>query len=181
MTGDSNIRVRDFRADDVKALIDVFRSSVRIIARRDYTQAQVIAWAPDVIDSGVWETRYATRRAFVAEIDSTQVGFTDLESDGHVDMMYVHAQCQGKGIASALLSHVESVARGLGIHELHTESSITARWFFERRGFQLISQQIVSMRGQKFVNYRMKKLLNTRAYCEATSDEPSNRKRRSSG
>ena len=161
MTAVSNITVRDFSADDVTALIDIFRSSVRVVARRDYTQAQVIAWAPDVIDGSAWMARYTTRRAFVAEIDGMQVGFTDLEPDGHVDMMYVHAQHQGKGIASALLSHLESVARGLGIQELYTEASVTARLFFERRGFQLVAQQVVSTRGQNFTNYRMWKLVNT--------------------
>jgi putative acetyltransferase len=76
-------------------------------------------------------------------------------------MMYIHAQFQGKGVASALLSHLESVAHCLGVQDLYTEASITARSFFERRGFQLIARQIVSTRGQDFVNYRMRKLLNT--------------------
>ncbi len=58
MTADSNITVRDSRADDVSALNDIFRSSVRVVARRDYTQAQVIAWAPDMIDSSAWKARY---------------------------------------------------------------------------------------------------------------------------
>jgi hypothetical protein len=47
MASDSNIKIRDVRADDAKAIMDIFRSSVRIIARRDYTQDQVLAWAPD--------------------------------------------------------------------------------------------------------------------------------------
>jgi putative acetyltransferase len=161
MAGDSNIKIRGVRADDAKAIIEIFRSSVRIIARRDYTQDQVVAWAPDEVDIADWEVRYNTRRAFLAEDERGPVGFADLEADGHVDMMYVHPRCQGKGVASALLSHLESVARGLGIQELYTEASITARLFFERRGFQLIEQQVVSTRGQNFINYRMKKLLNT--------------------
>jgi len=119
-----------------------------------------LAWAPDEIDIAGWEG-YATRRAFIAEDEKGTAGFADLEDDGHVDMMYVHPRCQGKGVASALLSHLESVARSLGIQELYTEASITARLFFERRGFQLVEQQIVSTRGQNFINFRMKKLLNT--------------------
>ncbi len=78
-----------------------------------------------------------------------------------MDMMYVHARCQGKGVASALLSHLESVARSMGIQELYTEASITARLFFERRGFQLVEQQLASIRGQNFINFRMKKRLNS--------------------
>jgi putative acetyltransferase len=160
MAGVSTIKIRDVRADDAEAIIEIFRSSVRIIARRDYTQDQVLAWAPDDINIAGWRG-YATRRAFLAEDERGPVGFADLEADGHVDMMYVHPRCQGKGVASALLSHLELIARGLGIRELYTEASITARLFFERRGFQLVEQQVVSTRGQNFINFRMKKLLNT--------------------
>jgi len=81
MASDSNIKIRDVRADDAKAIMDIFRSSVRIIARRDYTQDQVLAWAPDEIDIAGWEG-YATRRAFVAEDEKGPVGFADLEADG---------------------------------------------------------------------------------------------------
>ena len=160
MASNSNLKIRVVRADDAAAIIEVFRSSVRNILRRDYTQDQLLAWAPDEIDIAGWEG-YATRRAFIAEDENGTAGFADLEDDGHVDMMYVHPRCQGKGVASALLSHLESVARSLGIQELYTEASITARFFFERRGFQLVEQQIVSTRGQNFINFRMKKLLNT--------------------
>jgi putative acetyltransferase len=76
-------------------------------------------------------------------------------------MMYVHPRFQGNGVASALLSHLEYVARHLGIKELYTEASITARLFFERRGFELIAQQVVSTRRHSFINYRMQKMLNT--------------------
>jgi len=161
LVSDSNIRIRVVGVDDTNVIIEIFRSSVRVVARRDYTQAQVVAWAPDEIDIAGWKARYATTPAFLAEDDSGPVGFADLEPDGHVDMMYVHPRSQGKGVASTLLSHIESVARSLGIKELYTEASITARPFFAKRGFQLIEQQVVSTRGQNFINYRMKKRLTS--------------------
>jgi hypothetical protein len=64
MASDSNIKIRAVRAGDAKAIIEIFRSSVRFVARRDYTQAQVVAWAPDEIDIAGWEVRYAARRAY---------------------------------------------------------------------------------------------------------------------
>jgi putative acetyltransferase len=157
--GGDDITVRDYRAGDIQAMIDIFRGAVRLIARRDYTQAQVLAWAPDVIDADLWAKGYATTPAFIAEIDGKAVGFTDLESDGHLDMMYVHPDFQRRGVATALLGRVESVALRAGIHELRTEASITARPFFERRGFCIVAPQVVSIRGQDFVNYQMKKSL----------------------
>jgi putative acetyltransferase len=155
----ARVYIRQFRPDDAAALIEIFRSAVRTVARRDYTQAQVIAWAPEVIDTAAWEARCAIRHTFVADIDGIPAGFTELESNGHLDMMYVDARYQGRGIASALLTHAESAAREWGVVQFFTEASITARTFFERRGFELIAPQVVSRRGQEFINYRMVKSL----------------------
>jgi putative acetyltransferase len=155
------LRVRNYSPADIDALIDLFRASVRIVARRHYTHGQVMAWAPDEIDRQAWATRYASRQAWVAEINDPIAGFSDLEPDGHLDMMFVHPACQGRGVATALLEQVEQAARGLGLARLFTEASITARPFFERRGFRVITAQTVSIRGQDLVNYRMEKPLYT--------------------
>jgi len=152
--------VRNYLPADIEAVIDLFRASVGMVARRDYTHEQVMAWAPDEIDRRSWAARYTSRRAWVAEIDSHVAGFSDLEPDGHLDMMYAHPAYQGRGVATALLEQVEGAARGLGLARLYTEASITARPFFERRGFQLVTAQIVSKRGQDFMNYRMEKHLH---------------------
>jgi putative acetyltransferase len=151
--------VRRYVPADLDALIDLFRESVRRIAIRDYTEAQVKAWAPDTVDRASWATRRASRPTWVAEIDDEIAGFTDLEPDGHVDMMFVHPDHQGRGVANALLNHVESEAARLGLARLHTEASITARPFFEKKGFRVVAPQTVSLRGQDFVNYRMEKRL----------------------
>jgi putative acetyltransferase len=151
--------VRRYVPADLDALIDLFRESVRRIAIRDYTEAQVKAWAPDTVDRASWATRRASRPTWVAEIDDEIAGFTDLEPDGHVDMMFVHPDHQGRGVANALLNHVESEAARLGLARLHTEASITARPFFEKKGFRVLAPQTVSLRGQDFVNYRMEKRL----------------------
>jgi putative acetyltransferase len=45
------------------------------------------------------------------------------------------------------------------LSRIFTEASITARPFFERAGFQLITQQTVEHNGVSFVNCRMEKFL----------------------
>jgi putative acetyltransferase len=163
------LSVRDYLPADIDALIDLFRASVRMVARRDYSHEQVMAWAPDDIDPLSWAARNAHRRAWVAEIDGKVAGFTDLEPDGHLGMMYAHPAYQGRGVATALLEHVEAAARQSGLARLYTEASITARPFFERRGFQVIAAQTASTRGQDFVNYRMEKHLFERGVTASPS------------
>ena len=149
--------IRLYVPADLDALIRLFRESVRRIAIRDYSLEQVTAWAPDAADRERWATRRGSRPTWVAEVDGEVAGFTDLEPDGHIDMMFVHPDHQGRGVAGALLRQVETEAARLGLDRLYTEASITARPFFERKGFHVVEQQTVTLRGQDLVNYRMEK------------------------
>lgn len=155
----AGFHIRACRSTDVDAMIGVFRQSVRRVAIRAYTQAQVIAWAPDEIDRDAWAARYAARLAWVAVSKGQIAGFSDLEGDGLLTMMYVHPDHQGCGIASALLRTVEIAARRCGLPGLRTEASLIARPFFARHGFRLIAPQTVFRHGQTLRNFRMAKPL----------------------
>lgn len=153
------ITIRPFRADDVAALISLFRASVRGIDRREYTESQVLAWAPDLIEHGQFAHRCVMKSTWVAEAQGHTAGFSDLEPDGHVDMLYVHPSIQRRGVARALLTHIEKLARTRGLHRLYTEASITARPVFEAIGFLVVAPQEVRLRGEIMTNYRMEKRL----------------------
>src|ERR1051326_853228 len=110
----AKIEIRQYRATDRDRLIDLFRGSVRQVARRDYSPAQIVAWVPDDIDAEGFGRRSADRPTWVAAIDGDLAGFGDLAPDGHIDMLYVHANHQRKGITRSLLDKIESVAPARG-------------------------------------------------------------------
>jgi putative acetyltransferase len=153
------IDIRRYRPGDLAGMIALFRETVRRINGRDYSPQQVMAWAPDEIDARKWSNRFDNKVVWVADLDGALVGFVDVARDGLIDMLYVHADHQGAGIASRLLRTVEASARGRGLLRLFTEASITARPFFEHRGFRVIASQRVMRWAQEFVNYRMDKQL----------------------
>jgi putative acetyltransferase len=155
----AGICIRDYRPADLDALIALFRESVRKTARRDYTQGQVMAWAPDDIDRGSWTARRSSRPTWVAEIGGVAAGFTDLTADGLIDMLYVHPAYQRRGVARALVERTEWAARASGLARLRTAASIPARPVFERLGFHLVETQTVILRGEALVNYRMENSL----------------------
>ena len=154
-----DIAVRRYVPNDLAGMIALFRDTVRRINGRDYSQQQVMAWAPDDIDAGKWRRRLDDKVVWVADLDGAPVGFVDVARDGLIDMLYVHADHQGMGIASRLLRTVEASARARGLLRLFTEASITARPFFEHRGFRVIAPQRVFRWAQEFLNYRMDKSL----------------------
>jgi putative acetyltransferase len=138
-------------------VIGVFLGAVREIASRDYDPAQIGAWAQ--ADREAWSARRTSRPTWVATIGGNVVGFSDLEPDGHLDMMFVHPAHQRQGVATALLATVEAAARERALAAIFTEASITARPFFERRGFAVAARQLVEIRGQRLANFRMRKTL----------------------
>lgn len=149
--------VRLVRDEDLVHLIDLFRDTVRTVNSRDYSPSQVVAWAPDIIDPAVWRTRFAGQTVFVCEYDGELAGFASYLANGHLDMFYVHARRQGRGIGSALLAAIEADSNSRGISRLDSDISITARPFFERRGFVHLAEQTVHVRGESFTNHRMEK------------------------
>jgi putative acetyltransferase len=157
MQQNREISIRNYQPEDLEAVIVIFQTAVREIASRDYDPAQIRAWA--VVDRDAWAHRRLSRPTWLAVIDQLPVGFTDLESTGHLDMMFVHPAHQRIGVATLLLRTVEAAARVKGFARLFTEASITARPFFAKRGFVLLASQRVEKRGQMPTNFRMEKRL----------------------
>jgi putative acetyltransferase len=156
------IALRPFRPDDARALLALFRDTIRRVNSRDYSPVQVAAWASDDIDTVSWFGRFAGRFVLVAEKAGHPVGFAELERDGHIDRVYVAADHQRCGIGRQLLAAVVAEARRVGPARLFTEASITARPFFENQGFAVLAPQVVVCRGAEFVNYRMERVLAER-------------------
>jgi putative acetyltransferase len=153
------VTLRPYRPNDGPALLALFRETIRRVNSRDYSPAQVAAWAPDDIDTARWFGRFAGRFVPVAEEAGRPVGFAELEPNGHVDRVYVSADHQRRGIGRQLLAAVVAEARRAGLARLFTEASITARPFFEAQGFTVLAPQVVICRGVEFINYRMEQVL----------------------
>jgi putative acetyltransferase len=153
------VTLRPYRRDDAPALLALFRDTIRRVNSRDYSPAQVAAWASDDIDTVAWFGRFTGRFVPVAEVSGRPVGFAELEPDGHIDRVYVSADHQRRGIGQQLLAAVMAEARRVGLARLFTEASITARPFFESQGLVVLAPQVVMCRGVEFVNYRMEWVL----------------------
>lgn len=158
MPVDEGFQIRRYVGADCGATLTVFQRAVREVSSRDYDPVQIAAWS-QVDEVERWRQRRESRPTWVAVLGTSVIGFSDLEPDGHLDMMYVHPEHQGVGVASRLLATVEAEARRLGVRRLFTEASLTAQPFFERRGFRLIAKQQVEARGVWLTNFRMEKFL----------------------
>lgn len=153
------IAIRPCREDDSDTVLDIYNRAVREIACKDYSPAQIAAWAPWDRDTSAFAARLRAKPTFIAEIGDHAAGFADLEPDGHIDLFFVHPEHQRRGVGTALLDFLEALARSHGLDRLYAEVSITARPLFDGRGFAIIAPQLVEIRGQTLRNYKMEKLL----------------------
>ena len=151
------ITLRPFRLADAVGLLELFRVTIQRVNAVDYSPDQIRAWASDQISLADWTHRFAGRFTIVAELDGVVVGFTDMETDGHIDRFFVSSSHQRCGIGRSLLSALVDEAHRIGLVKLFTEASITALPFFEAHGFRVLVEQLVLCRGVEFMNYCMER------------------------
>lgn len=148
--------VRCYRPGDLPALLRLFYDTVHTVCAADYTPAQLDAWAPKTPDAAGWEASLRGRTALAAEENGAILGFGSIGPDGYLDLLYVHKDCQRRGVAAVLCDFLETL---YPVERVTVHASETARPFFEKRGYRLLRPQRVERRGQTLTNYVMEKEL----------------------
>lgn len=143
--------------DDCGQIAELFYQTVHSVNARDYTKEQLDAWASGDVNLEEWNRSFLEHVTLAAVSDGAIVGFGDMDSSGYLDRLYVHKNHQREGIASAICDRLEQSVQGRSIV---THASITARPFFERRGYCVVKEQEVVRNGIALKNFVMKKAMN---------------------
>lgn len=146
--------LRPYTSADLPALAQLFYDTVHTVNARDYTQAQLDVWATGQVDRERWDTSLNAHDSVVAVEDGQIVGFGDMDQSGYLDRLYVHKDHQGRGIATAICDRLEGAAP---VPQFSTHASITARPFFENRGYRVVKEQQVDRQGILLTNFVMEK------------------------
>lgn len=146
--------IRKYQPCDCKEITELFYNTVHIVNSIDYTKEQLTAWATDDVDIEQWNRSLQEHFTFVAIEDEIIVGFGDIDSTGYLDRLYVHKNYQRKGIATALCEVLEQAVLG----KITTHASITAKPFFEKRGYKIIIEQQVNRQNVLLTNFIMEKV-----------------------
>ena len=152
------MEIRRAKLRDAYSIENIFSSTVRKINRKDYNQKQIEVWA-SFAESNCWKTIISSQKVWVAEIKNELVGFCSLTANGVFNFLYVHHNYQRQGIASALQEVLESEAVDENHHTVYAKVSITARPFFQRKGYKVKKIEHHEIKGVFFSRAIMEKEL----------------------
>ncbi len=141
----STFTIRLFAPGDGEALADLHRRAILAVPDRYYTLEERESWA-----FGLKPELYGPKDGEVLEVavrqDARAIAFCHSDRD-EILGLYVDPDWQRRGVGSALLGRAEAMiaARGHGIAKV--EASISARPFYESRGYRFVADHPHKSRG----------------------------------
>ncbi len=149
----NSIYLRSYQPEDCEKMSQLFYETVHTVNAKDYTEEQLSVWATGTVDLGKWNRSFLEHDTVVAVKGEELIGFGDMDETGYLDRLYVHKAYQGQGVATRICDALEKKRE----RPFVTHASITARPFFEKRGYRVVKEQQVERGGIYLTNYVMKK------------------------
>ena len=156
------ITIRVAQPEDADAIVQLQLISIKTLCVQDYSSEQLQALLKSKSRHRYWE-----ETIFVAEIGKTIVGFAALQKYNHlITAMFVHPQYIRQKIGTKLLLHIEQIAITKKTKKLLVYSSLTAKKFYTRNGFNTVGKYNILLQDRvAFPSIKMtKKLLNMTRY-----------------
>ncbi len=154
-----DIAIRPLTVADAAAVARIFFCAVHEGTRDHYSFEQRLAWGGEEVSPDAWRARLEGVTGFVAELAGEPVGFMTIDASGYIDLAFVLPSMAGTGVGYRLYGSVEAKARELGARVLTTNASKTAKPFFERQGWEVVTEQTVERQGIELNNFKMQKAL----------------------
>jgi putative acetyltransferase len=155
--------LRPFLPADTAILAAIFVASIESLTGDDYSEAQQEAWAAVADDEVEFGKRLASGLTLVATLESAPIGFASLKGKDQVDLLYVHPDAVGQGVAAMLCDALEKLAAARGATHLTVDASDNAAEFFLKRGYEAKQRNTVSLNGEWLANTTMQKTLEDSA------------------
>ncbi len=166
------MKIRQYQKGEEEEIWEVFFRATHESNARDYHSDLLHRWAPADKDMNEWRNRLAEKKPLIAIVDNKIAGMAELEESGFIDHFYVHPVFQNRGIGSALLEKIELDAADFGLSCLFSDVSITAKPFFEKRGFVVTEARSNVILGHHAPNFSMSKPLKASHAVQNPANSP---------
>lgn len=140
------IEIRSYIAEDCVFLTELFYQTVHQINQKDYSLRQLEVWAPKEVETQKWNKRFLSSYTVVALIKEKIVGFGNIDCDGYLDCLYVHANYQRQGVATLIYEALEQKVKRQN-HRIETPCHNNCYSIFPSEGFNVLRPQVVIRQG----------------------------------
>jgi putative acetyltransferase len=144
---------------DLKEIQELYIETIKQVCKNDYNSDQIDVWISGVKNTERWIDVINTQFVLLATIEDQIVGFGTLKDGNYIDFFYIHKEFQRQGIANRLLTELQLEAKKQHSKTITSDVSITARPFFEKKGFIVKAEQRNIRFGIELINYKMEKNL----------------------
>ena len=152
------MKIREYKESDCDAVARLFYETVHAVNARDYTPEQLSAWAESAESFKERRCVALTEQRTVVALSGGEIaGFASIDKSGELDLLFVGKDFQRQGIGTALCDEAEK-----GFTEIKTYASVTAKPFFEKRGYVVLNEREVERKSVKLKNFEMEKTVKNR-------------------
>ena len=168
------VNARDYPQEQLDAWadghVDLDAWNESFLAHNTYVAVQECDGADDIDSRASDSAGTAPGKTGGSPARALIIGFGDMDDTGYLDRLYAHKDYQGRGVATAICDRLEEdfcLSRGRLLQNsavqkrkndtFTTHASITARPFFEKRGYTVVKAQQVVRKGISIRNYIMRK------------------------
>lgn len=144
---------------DLEEMQKLYVETIQSVCKNDYNAEQIEAWIYGVKNKNRWIDVVENQFVLLAIIENQISGFGTLKDGNYIDFFYIHKDFQRQGIADKILNELELEARKHNSKIITSDISITAKPYFEKKGFVVKTEQKNIRLGVELINYKMEKEL----------------------
>ncbi len=141
-------QLKPYQPDDLPAIMAIFQQAIEAIPDHLYPAQQRKLWIGREDVSG-WRTRLVNSDCWVMEQDGEIIGFCSTSPlCDHVDLLYVHPDHQGQGVAGDMLAFLLDQAIRAEVETVTAKASLCSLPLFLKHGFTDEGRKITLREGE---------------------------------
>lgn len=152
----SKFKIRLACDKDYVELARLHRQTIRKVNSKDYPQDIVHVWSGRTNAQRFRESASKCKR-WVAIKNNKIIGFCDHNFKCELWGLYIHKDFVDQGIGSDLLREAEKSLKKQGCKRIKIKSTITAKNFYQKNGYEVIKKGFHKIENKKMLIYFMRK------------------------
>ena len=147
------MKLKNYNSSYHEALLGLFYNTLKNVNIKDYSKEQILAWAK-ALNVQEFDIKLKQNHTLIACKDREILGFASMKIQDDfalLEYLFISHKHQRQGIASLLCENVESKIKT----PIITYASLSAKGFFEKRGYMCLKENKVQRSGIELVNFTM--------------------------